>query len=265
MRFSVRSRLKIILFIQEVFELRTMTTEEQRKTNGGYKIYEYYRCDTCKKGVDFRYGNRDLVLDKLDMVFKNGRKTAIVGKSGCGKTTLAKLLLSFYSPEQGSALDFFGTKFQELLHTAFLTVCSRISEVSVTLSAVSIVIVVDFQMIAAVTAFQKSRQPRMIGICIVRDTLVMGFLVLNGKPYARIDQPLMIPDLNKSHPRTSMNKYTVDTVIRFNIIEYLIALVWKASATLAAIVSRSNSAKFSRLFRIIRPSFVSVLKGSERE
>lgn len=53
MRFSVRSRLKIILFIQEVFELRTMTTEEQRKTNGGYKIYEYYRCDTCKKGVGY--------------------------------------------------------------------------------------------------------------------------------------------------------------------------------------------------------------------
>ena len=63
----------------------------------------------------------------------------------------------------------------------------------------------------------------MIGIRIVWDTLIMGFLVLNGKPYARIDQPLMIPDLNKSHPRTSMNKYTVNTVIGFNIAKHFIS------------------------------------------
>ena len=43
------------------------------------------------------------------------------------------------------------------------------------------------------------------------------------------------------------------------------ALVPYASATLLAIVSRSNSAKLSKLLRINRPSFVSVLNGSVNE
>lgn len=52
--------------------------------------------------VDFRYGNRELVLENVSMKFKKGQKTAIVGESGCGKTTLTRLLMSFYEPEKGS-------------------------------------------------------------------------------------------------------------------------------------------------------------------
>lgn len=53
------------------------------------------------KNVDFRYGNRQLVLKNINMLFPKGKKIAIVGESGCGKTTLAKLLMSFYKPETG--------------------------------------------------------------------------------------------------------------------------------------------------------------------
>lgn len=53
------------------------------------------------ENVDFRYGNRDLVLQNVSMTFMKGKKIAIVGESGCGKTTLAKLLLLFYNPEKG--------------------------------------------------------------------------------------------------------------------------------------------------------------------
>ena len=56
------------------------------------------------KNVDFRYGHRQLVLDNISMTFKGGKKTAIVGESGCGKTTLLKLLLKFYFPEKGSIM-----------------------------------------------------------------------------------------------------------------------------------------------------------------
>lgn len=52
--------------------------------------------------VDFRYGNRELVLKKASVKFKKGQKIAIVGESGCGKTTIIKLLMAFYMPESGS-------------------------------------------------------------------------------------------------------------------------------------------------------------------
>lgn len=58
--------------------------------------------DVVIKDLDFRYGNRELVLNGIDMHIRQGTKTAIVGESGCGKTTLVKLLLDFYSPEKGT-------------------------------------------------------------------------------------------------------------------------------------------------------------------
>ncbi|MDE6312056.1 MAG: peptidase domain-containing ABC transporter [Lachnospiraceae bacterium] len=51
--------------------------------------------------VDFRYGNRNLVLKDITLNIPQGKKVALIGESGCGKTTLAKLLMSFYQPEQG--------------------------------------------------------------------------------------------------------------------------------------------------------------------
>ena len=51
--------------------------------------------------LDFRYGNRNLVLKDVSLEIAKGSRTAIVGHSGCGKTSLAKLLLRFYEPESG--------------------------------------------------------------------------------------------------------------------------------------------------------------------
>lgn len=51
--------------------------------------------------VSFRYGNRELVLNEVSLQIKKGQKIALVGESGCGKTTLVKLLMRFYNPETG--------------------------------------------------------------------------------------------------------------------------------------------------------------------
>jgi putative bacteriocin ABC transporter, permease/ATP-binding protein len=53
------------------------------------------------KGLNFRYGTRELILKNINMEIKQGEKIALVGESGSGKTTLAKLLLKFYDFEEG--------------------------------------------------------------------------------------------------------------------------------------------------------------------
>lgn len=60
--------------------------------------------DILIQNLAFAYGNRGLVLDNLNMEIKKGQKIAVVGESGCGKTTLAKLLMRFYDYESGSIL-----------------------------------------------------------------------------------------------------------------------------------------------------------------
>ena len=55
--------------------------------------------------LSFRYDQRsNFVLKNLTASIKAGQTTAIVGKSGCGKTTLLKLLIGFYCPEAGQIL-----------------------------------------------------------------------------------------------------------------------------------------------------------------
>lgn len=58
--------------------------------------------DISLKNITFRYGSRQPVLKDISIDIPKGKKIALVGRSGCGKTTLSKLLLKFYSPESGS-------------------------------------------------------------------------------------------------------------------------------------------------------------------
>jgi ATP-binding cassette subfamily B protein len=53
------------------------------------------------ESLNFRYGNNELLLHDINMTIKRGEKIAIVGESGGGKTTLVKLLMRFYKPENG--------------------------------------------------------------------------------------------------------------------------------------------------------------------
>lgn len=56
--------------------------------------------------VGFKYPGSysPYVINDFSAVFPEGKTTAIVGSSGCGKTTLIKLMLGFYVPQQGSVL-----------------------------------------------------------------------------------------------------------------------------------------------------------------
>jgi ATP-binding cassette subfamily C protein CydC len=55
------------------------------------------------RDVDFRYSeDTEMVLQKLNLQIRQGEKLAILGKSGAGKSTIAKLLLGSISPTSGS-------------------------------------------------------------------------------------------------------------------------------------------------------------------
>jgi ATP-binding cassette, subfamily B, bacterial len=52
-------------------------------------------------GVQFSYGAGKRVLDGIDLVVRPGARVAIVGETGCGKTTFAKLLARLADPTAG--------------------------------------------------------------------------------------------------------------------------------------------------------------------
>lgn len=54
------------------------------------------------RGVAFAYDPQRTILRGIDFTIKPGQKVAIVGASGAGKSTVAKLLFRFYDPTAGS-------------------------------------------------------------------------------------------------------------------------------------------------------------------
>ena len=53
--------------------------------------------------VSFRYSeNMPLVVDDMSLKIRPGQYVAIVGKTGCGKSTLMRLLLGFEHPQKGA-------------------------------------------------------------------------------------------------------------------------------------------------------------------
>lgn len=53
------------------------------------------------KDVDFSYDKKRKILSDIDIVIEKGKMTAFVGKSGCGKSTIAALLMRFLDADRG--------------------------------------------------------------------------------------------------------------------------------------------------------------------
>jgi ATP-binding cassette subfamily C protein len=51
--------------------------------------------------VSFQYNAERKILKNISMAIEKGKVTAIVGQSGCGKSTIANLLMRFYDAESG--------------------------------------------------------------------------------------------------------------------------------------------------------------------
>ena len=80
--------------IIENFPKETYGTEEIENFSGNVKI----------KDVTFSYDKETIVLDSVNMNFETNKVTAIVGKSGSGKSTILGLLAKLYDTDKGEIL-----------------------------------------------------------------------------------------------------------------------------------------------------------------
>ena len=56
------------------------------------------------KNVSFRYGNGPWILKDVSMEVEQGERVVILGPSGYGKSTLAKIIAGYLEPLSGKVL-----------------------------------------------------------------------------------------------------------------------------------------------------------------
>ncbi|MDZ7315628.1 MAG: ABC-F family ATP-binding cassette domain-containing protein [candidate division KSB1 bacterium] len=93
---QVQSRIKALEKLQDV-ELETAPKSYRIRLQAAE---ESYHDIIHLRNVWFRY-DRDWVLRNISLDLYRGQKAALVGENGVGKTTLAKLMAGFLSPQQG--------------------------------------------------------------------------------------------------------------------------------------------------------------------
>lgn len=98
------SKAKVAL--QKIFELfDRVPSINNWESRTGTQLKELSG-DIVFKSVEFSYPNRSevKVLDKFDIIIKQGQQIALVGTSGCGKSTITQLLERFYDVNSGEVL-----------------------------------------------------------------------------------------------------------------------------------------------------------------
>ena len=95
----------VMMQLSEIFnamlQLRRMKAIEQEPAQEGTVEYQAKGHDICFDHVGFRYQDEEDVLTDVTFTAKQGEVTALVGPSGGGKSTTAKLAARFWDIQKG--------------------------------------------------------------------------------------------------------------------------------------------------------------------
>ena len=80
---------------------REIGMDEGSDENNLYQEIDKIDGEINVSNVTFAYGNRKPALKNVSFTIPKGKKVALVGSSGSGKSTMAKLLLKYYEPQEG--------------------------------------------------------------------------------------------------------------------------------------------------------------------
>jgi ATP-binding cassette, subfamily B, bacterial len=86
---------RVFEFLDEQVEKDQLSMKEDKKSTGK---------DVELLNINFKYKEEIDVLKEITLSIEKSKKIAIVGPSGGGKSTILKLLMSFYSPQSGEIL-----------------------------------------------------------------------------------------------------------------------------------------------------------------
>lgn len=94
-----------IIDMQNVFDLQNFKTNIKDDVNAVPLIWNPTKQQNEQlitfDNVTFAYQPNKTILRNLNLSIPYGKKTALVGSSGCGKSTIGKLIYRFYDPDDG--------------------------------------------------------------------------------------------------------------------------------------------------------------------
>ncbi|MCM1377768.1 MAG: peptidase domain-containing ABC transporter [Clostridium sp.] len=111
----IRSIQDVKISLERISEVTELKEENEGKEEGTNDSPITSQCAIRIKDVTFRYDRHSdaKAIDKISIDIPVGKTTAIVGSSGSGKTTLLKLLLGYYTTEEGR-IEIYGRNIEEI-------------------------------------------------------------------------------------------------------------------------------------------------------
>ena len=88
--------------LTDMENLFSLWSEKPFETNQNTNLLQSTEASIRFENVSFDYDVRRTIIQSISFEVPNGKKVAIVGPTGAGKSTISRLLFKFYNPKSGS-------------------------------------------------------------------------------------------------------------------------------------------------------------------